>query len=339
MGTNIAFKGLKINKKPLKLNFSFDIKIISDYVEIASNKKGMAMQDKLKMLPNCLHRGRYTSFLTLTLLLFISASNFPQWSNDPNVNLQISPWGENPDACSDGSGGAFISWNNFSYYYSRVYLQYVNKFGYIQWNEPIEVGGIGERKGGSKLLETSQGDAIIGFLCFSVYDTAGPHILYSGIPYLQRIDTNGNKLWGNEGIAVSLDTTKYFIYTDIILAEDSNNGVIVLWKFINTVGESIEHLYLQRLSSNGDRLWGDKGILVATNQDIWDALMVSDGEGGVIINYSTRDDTINQRINPQGATLWKKNTSKQFIIMKSSNDSGAVGGFVKDDGSFLVPYV
>ncbi len=89
-------------------------------------------------------------FTLLTLHSQLSTV-YPQWCTDPNVNLQVSSWGQYPVVCSDGDGGVYIRWeaNSFTTY---QYIQRVNKYGY-KWPQPVEVYG------------TQNGTAFEGKIC------------------------------------------------------------------------------------------------------------------------------------------------------------------------------
>ena len=70
------------------------------------------------------------------ILFFINNTVYSQWSTDPNDNLQVAVHGGNIHVVPDGNGGVVLTFNNFDYEEVTTYLQWVDKYGYIKWNEP-----------------------------------------------------------------------------------------------------------------------------------------------------------------------------------------------------------
>ncbi len=278
--------------------------------------------------------------LFIFLLFFLPLQLFAQcdsvyWSTNPAENLQVSTWGLSPLAVSDGKGGVYISWESFDYEYSDLYLQYVNKCGKKQWEPPLFIGDIGNfQTGNVALVEDSSGGVIVGWDDLIPRDTIEFTILYKGRLRTQRIDSAGTKLWGDEGVKVSLDDGRG--HRIISAVSDNADGVVVLFTTHTEYGVSTDSssLRIQRISNSGERLWGENGILFDYN--IWGhrLLMVSDRDSGVILQYGVDGEAQFQRLNALGDTIWTVSSLNGYSNIISDNNGGAILGVSK----WLSPY-
>lgn len=141
--------------------------------------------------------------------------------------------------------------------------------------------------------------------------TGGVYILYvdqvdGGGIYIQRLDENGEQIWGNEKIMIG--RTLSWISPPLNMVSDSNGGVIILWEERR---DNIVHVYAQRINSDGNLLWDVGGLLVSLDTSL-NALYpqaISDGIGGVIVSwtYNSPSATVRvkaQRITNNGLLMW-----------------------------------
>jgi len=261
-----------------------------------------------------------------SLILFKNSS--AQWSNDPNQNLRISNFGYFVDACEDGLGGAFVGWIPVSTVYPTVWVQWINKHGYVKWDAPIHITGEGESQLSFRLIKAEPGTAIIYFRDgkkIGMEPPPSPWPIYDVSNNLNKIDTNGAILWGTKGINVTI--TKNIIDTlsvgGIDIIPDGEYGAYVTW--MNNYGKYYDDssiTRIQRIGKNGDRLWGDEGKYISTWHDI-NAPSPSLGErkpDGVFLLYSKRNflPTI-VSINPDNSVRWEK-TNKWYPYEKIEPD-------------------
>jgi len=74
--------------------------------------------------------------------------------------------------------------------------------------------------------------------------------------YLQKLDKNGVKLWGEEGLLISDNETKTWVTTyDMILDQDEN---VILVTQDKRTGNS--DVFAYKISPTGEFLWGDNGL-------------------------------------------------------------------------------
>ena len=135
---------------------------------------------------------------------------------------------------------------------------------------------------------------------------------YKGDLYAQRVDADGNRLWGKSGRRVCRESTG-IARTQIV--SDYAGGAIIAWskKFGN--GESAAwKVYAQRLDSRGNAVWGDQGVPVSIGHVQDDQILqgaTSDGSGGAILLCHSECRTSGmasyvQRIDRDGDSRWGK---------------------------------
>ncbi len=199
-------------------------------------------------------------------LLITPKNIYAQWSNDPNQNLRISNFGYFVDACEDGLGGAFVGWKTGNTEYPTVWLQWIDKYGYIKWNQPINIKSEGEAQESFKLIRAENGRVIIAFIDQKVI---GPPIPPNPFPQikssiiLQKVDTTATLLWGEKGVNVTTDTLSL---TGILaVVPDGTDGAYITWeKSYGEYNDDSTITRIQRISYDGQRLWGDEGKYITT---------------------------------------------------------------------------
>lgn len=145
-----------------------------------------------------------------------------------------------PRLVGDGSGGAIVIWRD-ARAGTGVYTQRVDADGTIRW----QAGGVKVASTSlnpfPQIVEDGAGGAIVSYarddgLC------------------MQKVNGNGETLWGENGVALIEGD-----YDGYSLAADGQGGAIAGWG----VGRGLfrgERAYIQRVSSEGELLWGRKGI-------------------------------------------------------------------------------
>jgi hypothetical protein len=126
--------------------------------------------------------------------------------------------------------------------------------------------------------------------------------------YAQKISENGEYLWGETGVKCA-----DFEYDQKLpqLCTDDNGGAILAWRA--PTNDSLYNVFCQRISSEGDRLWGEGGIKITENSvDETVEQIIPDGEGGAVILwracesvFDTDEDLWIQSVNSNGEKLWE----------------------------------
>ena len=205
-----------------------------------------------------------------------------------------------PQICSDESGGAIITWEDYRNGNADIFAQKIDSIGDIKW----VINGIpvctsdGEQKN-PHICSDGSGGAIIAWednRSNSSYDI-----------YAQRIDPNGNILWIPNGTEVCVSNNNQ---EGAQLCNDGSGGAVITWTDLKS--DSSEDIYSQKISSTGDTQWAINGIAIciASNKQ-WHPQICSDESGGVIITWEDLRnglfDIYAQTIDPSGNIGWIAN--------------------------------
>ena len=126
--------------------------------------------------------------------------------------------------------------------------------------------------------------------------------------YVQKVDSLGNKLWGEDGIAV---TTAYGRQEDPLLVSDDQGGAFIIWIDYRNEPDTQGDVYAQHILSDGSLIWSLEGqpIVVKDGAQRFPN-MCKDGQGGAYIIwrdlteglyehvYATHISANNEIINP-----------------------------------------
>ena len=133
---------------------------------------------------------------------------------------------------SDGAGGAIAVWEDLRKGLTSVYAQRIDARGNIQW-----------QPGGEEVCYIDTNSSFWPYMAVS--DGSGGAIISFGVR-AQKTDATGNMVWPVNGVQFAAGGANSIAY-------DGYGGIVVAW------GES-RRSYVQRLSEEGRRLWGEKGI-------------------------------------------------------------------------------
>ena len=201
------------------------------------------------------------------MLLLTTYSTFGQWSTTKEQNLQLCDWGSSPfSATTDGEGGIYtvISKQYFTFgdtiFHIEPYLFKVDRYGNICWPEPLFIKGLGNWQDHVNLVPDNEDGVLAGYVDKKhLYYWQQVEPIYDWKYRIQKIDPDGNLLWGDGILAVN-DICDH-IYGSLI--SDGNGGCFVAiisdpvyWLDNNDTATVV----IQHISSSGERLWGERGI-------------------------------------------------------------------------------
>jgi hypothetical protein len=252
----------------------------------------------------------------------ISYNGDLMWSNDGIPLADFEGAQIQPEIISSGADSFIVAWldcggSQYNIGQNQIVVQKINLYGKKLW-----------AKEGIKLSSTS----------FSLGNQTGPHLSNDGSGgcivvwhddrdrlnrdvYAQRLDYQGNRLWGNDGMLIwnragveasSLRAGSY----EIKIARDNNSDVIIVWQVnpeaIAVNGFKGGQIFAQKLSITGEFLWGEDGLKVYNNPSLRSqgySSVVSDGMGGIIISSRVGKKNVPnlvyaQRIDSNGRRLW-----------------------------------
>jgi hypothetical protein len=121
--------------------------------------------------------------------------------------------------------------------------------------------------------------------------------------FAQKVDENGNTLWGTNGILVNGEINRQ---EDPVVIGVGNGAVIVAW--IDFRYSDAGDVFAQKLDSNGNRMWAASGVPLCLADDIQISLnIVPNGNGGAYVIW------LDSR-NPGGTDIYGTNVQSDGTI-------------------------
>jgi hypothetical protein len=218
------------------------------------------------------------------LIFFLITDLQAQWSTNPNSNLIVG-YGLDPHICSDSAGGCYVTYDYNSTTYPRwLALERLNKYGYKPWGTLKQILGELPEQSHAEIIEDGEGGVIVSYEDrFEDLPNTAQRVR------VQRVDSNGNFLWGQTGVKVTLDEINHGKQQ---LVTDGSGGAVVVW--VNT----FDQYKVNRISSEGQRMWGDSGLMLTSGSNE-QPIIVNAADG----NYYLQAATIIYRINQNGEIL------------------------------------
>lgn len=199
---------------------------------------------------------------------------------------------------SDGAGGAFVAWsdNRVANNVHSAFVQHVGAAGVPLWT-PNGVGVI--------TIPNTRPESMIpdglGGVFVSFYQGSTSTDLY-----VQRFDSAGNRLWGNGGAPLCVFSGVQY---STQLVPDGAGGVIAVWLDQRSSSGSNFTIYAQRLDAVGAPQWAANGVpATGAVGPFYNGVRVApDGNGGVVLAWSSFVDIHGQRLDAAGSRLWGAN--------------------------------
>ena len=234
-----------------------------------------------------------TGILCALFILFSFIVAKAQWINDTNLNTAIV--GENKanenKSISDGNGGIISVWVHRLYESEVVKVKKVSADGVTVWGEEfgIDISAGNTYTNYHDVITDGNGGAIIFWA--SANDVR-----------IQRIDKNGNLMWGENGVSITYPGKSIFVFSPSIVT-DGNGGAIILWtETINSLNLTHPRMfYGQRINAPGQKLWGDNGISMSTPLNYSRVIanyIFNDNNGNYTVVWADKiEESINQQPN------------------------------------------
>ncbi len=228
--------------------------------------------------------------------------------SDQNGNLKweqeyplIQVRGNQEKAQITGQDTWSISWIDHRRGHPEIYAQKIDSIG----NKLFDASGVaiakGQRNSSQLDLASNQNNSLI--VAFNNYKNGSSDI------YAQKIDPYGNLSWNINGelVNASFGRTKQ---QNIKIINDGFDNYIYAFEDSRL---GFPKIYLQKISSNGTKLWSREGI-AATSSDVEqkNPNITSDGSGGIIVSFEdyanpAEPKILAQKISGSGTKLWNKN--------------------------------
>jgi len=254
----------------------------------------------------------------------IDSDGIIQWEVNGTVICDESNKQLVPKICSDGAGGAFITWQDLrSGIDYDIYAQRIDSDGIVQWDvNGIAICTESSEQNSPQICSDGAGGAIIAWkdIRNGNYDI-----------YAQHVDSEGIVLWEGNGKDIC---TEAFTQSTLQIISDGTGGAIIAWEDARS-GLSYD-IYTQNLDSNGIFRWENNGTAVCTaDYNQGNSQICSDGAGGAIIAWEDyrnglHYDIYTQHIDINGTIQWTNNgialcTASDIQLYISIYSDGAGG--------------
>jgi len=190
-----------------------------------------------------------------------------------------------PQICSDGVGGAIITWQDYRDYGStsmNIYTQRIDADGNIRWtNNGIPICTESHYQEYPEICSDEAGGAVI---IWSDSRTSGATDIDI---YAQKVDSDGNVIWINDGVPICTANVYQFGYQ---ICSDGDGGAIITWNDYRNDPDG--DIYAQGIESSGVVKWISNGTAICTATELQlQPKICSDGaEGAIIAWYDYRNE-------------------------------------------------
>ncbi|TVQ16906.1 MAG: T9SS C-terminal target domain-containing protein [Bacteroidetes bacterium] len=168
---------------------------------------------------------------------------------------------------------------------------------FSQWSddpsENVKVVSLTNEQALSKTVVGPTGDYYIGF-----FSQEGGNYNVR----LQRLDSQGNRLWADEGLLIS-DHPAMSWLTDWDMTVDNDNHAILTWQDIRSGGNI--NVVAYRISPEGAFMWGSSGIMLS-DSDAFDASpkVTITKNNHAVFAWQSNNNIIRQKVSAGGVKQW-----------------------------------
>lgn len=169
------------------------------------------------------------------------------WEEDVSF---ISGMAYDPRITGDALGNITIFWGDLQ----NVYAQRLDAAGNAVWPDAgIKIGETGESS--NIMYYCATDDGVGGTVVVWNYSENGEKSLRT-----QRLDADGNKLWGDNGVKVSSVSPYWGGYSiPAQISPDEHGGFFVTWAAGKNIRDKTSS-YIQKISDAGELLWEEEGM-------------------------------------------------------------------------------
>ena len=138
--------------------------------------------------------------------------------------------------------------------------------------------------------------------------------------YAQRVDSQGNILWGSDGAQVFVGPAE-----GPRVASDGSGGGIIAFEQVTPSTDS--DIYVQKVDAEGNVLWGPDGVPICVGPSHqYSPQIVADGAGGAIVFFVDERGVCAQRVDADGHKLWNEDVllcDSVYVCIASDGSGGA----------------
>lgn len=243
------------------------------------------------------------SYPILICFILLSQSLYAQWGQTTAENLKLSEEQGvklNKMALAGPDGSWYICYTNLVVNTQSLHLTRIDETGQTLWAKTIKDG---EAPGSlsAVMISDSLDGVILAWTDRRTENTA--------LTYANRIDSEGNKLWGEADVRVGVSEVEEFITK---MVPDGENGALISLYDDNPPPNNFRGIYAYRLRHNGQVAW--RTYLFPSGTNSHDYHIDHDSQGGLVAvtEYGHPIELENQiramRLDSTGAKIWPDET-------------------------------
>ncbi|NRB50292.1 MAG: T9SS type A sorting domain-containing protein [Saprospiraceae bacterium] len=242
-------------------------------------------------------------YLILITYFLLGHSLHAQWGNTPAENLKLSEEQGvkvNKMALAGPDGSWYICYTNLVVNTRTLHVTRIDETGQILWSKLIKDG---EVPGSlfAVMISDSMGGVILAWTDRRTENTA--------LTYANRIDEDGNKLWGEADVRVGVSEIEEFLTK---MVPDGKNGAIITLYDDNPPSGDFRGIYAYRIRADGEVAW--RTYLFPSGTNSHDYHIDHDSQGGLVAvnEYGHPIELENQiramRLDSTGNKIWPDET-------------------------------
>ncbi len=237
----------------------------------------------------------------------VNALGYIQWPSQGVALCIAANNQQNPTIHDDGSGGAFVAWQDLRSGVLNIYAQQISTSGTVQWNsDGVALSPSVSAQSVPTIINDMLGGIIVSWQAYNGtnYDV-----------YAQKIDVSGKVQWTANGVAIST-AVDYQQFPAMI--GDGSGGGIVVWQDLRNTNDL--DIYVQKFDEHG--------ILGQTEPKLSAVKDVANDQGGkmrVLWTHSLLDVPSKNIIHSYTIKMGVKNTK---IMGKTTSTGPAVADFI-----------
>jgi hypothetical protein len=215
-------------------------------------------------------------------------------------------------SAADGSNGSFSAWTEMSGNVQSAVTQHITDDGELSWLGGVELSAnVSNFRLSPRIVVAENSQELL-----AVWNESNGSQSQRGV-YAQRLNDNGNRLWGINGIAV-IPLNNVYDYLDLSIV---GVGEELITAYIQQSPNLSGDIYATRLDANGNIIWEEGNVVITNSNSSKSDMMVGKGQGCLFI-------------------AWTENGNVYAHCLKEDGTLGApdssLAGDVNDDGEINV---
>ena len=178
---------------------------------------------------------------------------------------------------ADDISGSFSAWTEISGNVQNARVQHINEEGVLSWTGGVDLSTNSSNFRMSPQLTFSENTQEL----MAVWKESNGSQTQRGVS-AQRLDSNGDRLWGSNGVSV-VELNSNYDYLDLNIARFGDDLIAT---YIEQSGNMNGNIYAVRLDVNGDNVWTDGTVAVTNSNTPKSDMMIANGPGCVFIAWT-----------------------------------------------------